>query len=153
MKEAILEVSLANELQEIARAAGEVDQFCADRRLMPGVAYAVNLAIDEILSNTISHGYDDDERHQIEIIVSLEADSLAVVIVDDSMPFDLGLAPERDLDLSLEDTPLAGLGLYLVHQMMDSVDYRREEGCNIVTLIKDIHEGDPDHDRSGPPDG
>ena len=153
MNEAVLEISIANELREIAGVAAQVDEFCAAHQLMPGTAYAVNLAVDEILTTTIGYGYDDDERHQIEIIVSLEADSLAVVIVDDSMPFDLGLAPERDLDLSLEDTPLAGLGLYLVHQMMDSVDYRREEGCNIVTLIKDVHPDGPDDDRNGAPDG
>ena len=72
-----------------------------------------------------------------------------MVIVDDSMPFDLGLAPERDLDLSLDDTALGGLGLFLVHQMMDSVDYRREEGCNVVTLIKAVSAGD---DPNGSPE-
>ncbi|MDE0227785.1 MAG: ATP-binding protein [Spirochaetaceae bacterium] len=136
MNEASLEISLGNELREIAGVAAQVDRFCADHRLMPGLAYAVNLAIDEILTNTISYGYEDRERHRIEVIVNLEADQLVVVIVDDSMPFDLGLAPERDLDLSIEDTALGGLGLYLVHQMMDRVDYRREAGCNIVTLVK-----------------
>ena len=43
--------------------------------------------------------------------------------------------------------PLGGLGLFLVHQMMDSVDYRREEGCNVVTLIKNTAEA-----ASPPPD-
>ena len=134
MSDQPLEISLANELREIARAAAQIDGFCAARGLQH-VAYAVNLAIDEILTNTISYGYEDDERHQIEIIVQVEADALVVVMVDDSMPFDLALAPERDLEASLEDTPLGGLGLFLVHQMMDS-EYRREEGCNVVTLIK-----------------
>jgi len=139
MTEPTLEVSLSNELGEIAGVAAQIDEFCAAHELTPGVSYALNLSIDEILTNTISYGYDDDGPHRIEVIVSLEEDALAVVIVDDSMPFDLGLAPERDLDLSLEDTALGGLGLYLVHQMMDSVDYRREEGCNVVTLIKKVH--------------
>ena len=83
-------------------------------------------------------------NHRIEIIVRVEAEALVVVIVDDSMPFDLALAPERDLEASLEDTALAGLGLFLVHQMMDSVEYRREEGCNVVTLIKSTAQGDDD---------
>ena len=138
MTEETLEVSLSNELREIAGVAAQIDGFCAAHELTPGVSYALNLSIDEILTNTISYGYEDDGPHRIEVIVSLEEDALAVVIVDDSMPFDLGLAPERDLDLSLEDTALGGLGLYLVHQMMDSVDYRREEGCNVVTLIKKV---------------
>ena len=135
MSDQSLGISLANELREIARAAAQIDGFCAARGLQH-VAYAVNLVIDEILTNTISYGYEDDERHQIEIIVRVEAEALVVVIVDDSMPFDLALAPERDLEASLEDTPLGGLGLFLVHRMMDSVEYRREEGCNVVTLIK-----------------
>jgi anti-sigma regulatory factor (Ser/Thr protein kinase) len=136
-----LELSLANELREIAGVAAKIDEFCASHDL-GHVAYAVNLAIDEILTNTISYGYEDDERHQIEIIVRVEAGALVVVIVDDSMPFDLALAPDRDLEASLEDTPLGGLGLFLVHQMMDSVEYRREEGCNVVTLIKNTAQGE-----------
>ena len=142
MSDESLEVSLANELREIAGVAAQIDEFCAARMILQHVAYAVNLAIDEILTNTISYGYEDDERHQIEIIVRVEAEALVVVIVDDSMPFDLALAPERDLEASLEDTPLGGLGLFLVHQMMDSVEYRREEGCNVVTLVKNTEQGD-----------
>ena len=141
MSDESLEVSLANELREIAGVAAQIDEFCAAHDLQH-VAYAVNLAIDEILTNTISYGYEDDERHQIEIIVRVEAEALVVVIVDDSMPFDLALAPERDLEASLEDTPLGGLGLFLVHRMMDSVEYRREEGCNVVTLVKNTEQGD-----------
>ena len=134
-----LEVSLANELREIAGVAAKIDEFCAAHGLQRA-AYAVNLAIDEILTNTIEYGYQDDERHRIEVIVRVEEESLVVVIVDDSLPFDLGIAPERDLDASLEDTALGGLGLFLVHQMMDSVDYRREEGCNVVTLVKNTRQ-------------
>ena len=136
-----LEVSLANELREIAGVAARIDEFCAANGLRH-VAYAVNLAVDEVLTNTIEYGYDDDEHHRIEVIARVEEESLVVVIVDDSLPFDLGIAPERDLDASLEDTALGGLGLFLVHQMMDSVDYRREEGCNVVTLVKDAREAE-----------
>ena len=137
-----LEVSLANELREIAGVAAKIDEFCASHGLQHA-AYAVNLAIDEILTNTIEYGYQDDERHRIELIVRVEEESLVVVIVDDSLPFDLGIAPERDLDASLEDTALGGLGLFLVHQMMDSVDYRREQGCNVVTLVKNTRNAEP----------
>lgn len=155
MKES-LEISLANELREIAGVAARIDEFCAAHDLQHA-AYAVNLAIDEILTNTIEYGYQDDERHRIEVILRVEADALVVVIVDDSLPFDLGIAPERDLDASLEDTPLGGLGLFLVHQMMDSVDYRREEGCNVVTLIKNTADAesippDADADTDGSTD-
>ena len=142
MNDESLELSLANELREIAGVAAKIDEFCASHDL-GHVAYAVNLAIDEILTNTISYGYEDDDRRRIEVIVRLEPEALVVVIVDDSLPFDLALVPERDIEgASLEDMPLGGLGIFLVHQMMDSVDYRREEGCNVVTLIKNTAEAE-----------
>ncbi len=136
MNEETLEISFVNDLKEIARVAEQIDEFCASQDLTSEVAYAANLALDEILTNTISYGYDDDEPHRIEIIVSLEAEVLVIVIADDSAAFDLSNAPTPDTGASLEERPLGGLGLFLVHQMMDSVEYRREEGHNIVTLRK-----------------
>jgi anti-sigma regulatory factor (Ser/Thr protein kinase) len=134
----VLEIALANELREIVAAAAKIDAFCEEQELAPEIGYAVNLSIDEILTNTISYGYDDDEPHRIEIIVRREADSLVVVIVDDSAPFDLSATPEADVEATLEDREVGGLGLFLVHQMMDKVEYERVDGCNVVTLTKSM---------------
>ena len=138
----VLEIAIANELQEIVGASEKIDAFCEERELSPEIAYAVNLSIDEILTNTISYGYEDDESHRIEIIVRLEADALVVVIVDDSAPFDLSETPEADVEATLEDRAVGGLGLFLVHQMMDKVEYERVEGRNIVTLTKNTAAAD-----------
>ena len=131
-----LEISLINDLREIAGVAARIDGFCSTHDLSPQVGYGVNLAIDEILTNTISYGYDDDEPHRIELIVRLEGETLTVVIVDDSRAFDLSQAPRADLETPLEDRVLGDLGLFLVHQVMNNVDYRRIDGCNVVTLTK-----------------
>ena len=131
-----LEVSLVNDLREIAGVAAKIDDFCAAQALAPQIAYAVNLSIDEILTNTISYGYDDDEQHRIELVVRLEDAGLIVVIVDDSRAFDPSLVQQPDHEAPLEDRALGGLGLFLVQQMMDGVDYQRRDGCNVVILTK-----------------
>ena len=136
MEDDVIEIALANDLREIAGVAAQIDGFCEDHELASQIAYAVNLAIDEILTNTISHGYDDDETHRIELIVCLEGEALVVVIVDDSRALDPSLAGEQDFEATAENPALDGLGLFLVHQMMDGVDYRRRDGCNVVTLTK-----------------
>ena len=136
MDDKALEVSFVNDLRELAGIAERIDEFCADRNLGPQLAYAVNLAVDEILTNTISYGYDDEEPHRIELIVGMEADAIVVEITDDSNAFDLSEAPESDVESSIEDRVPGGLGLFLVHQMMDSVEYRRVGGRNVVTLTK-----------------
>ena len=131
-----LEISLANDLRELARVAARIDEFCTARDLGPQLGYAVNLSVDEVLTNTISQGYDDDEPHRIEIIVSMETDTIVVVIVDDSHAFDVSKAPSSDFESSIEDLNMDELGLFLVHQMMDGVEYQRLGGCNVVTLTK-----------------
>ena len=131
-----LEISLVNDLRELARIAAQIDDFCASRDLGPQFGYAVNLSVDEVLTNTISQGYDDDEPHRIELIVGMEAETLVVVIVDDSNAFDVSRAPSSDFASSIEEINLDELGLFLVHQMMDAVEYQRLGGCNVVTLTK-----------------
>ena len=134
----VLEISLANDLQEVAGAAARIDSWCESNALSPDIAYAVNLSIDEILTNTISYGYDDEEPHRIEIVVRRENDELVVVIVDDSRAFDPTVTPDPDLEASLEERDVGGLGLFLVHQMMDRVQYERVDERNVVTLTKQL---------------
>ena len=66
----------------------------------------------------------------------MEDEKLVVVIVDDSRAFDSSQVRDPDIEASLEDRVPGGLGLFLVHEMMDGVEYRRMDGCNVVTLTK-----------------
>lgn len=133
-----LEVSLVNDLRELARVASEIERFCEARDLEPQVAYAVNLSVDEILTNTISYAYDDDETHRIELVVRVDDGALVVVIEDDSAAFDVTAETQPELDASLSERDIGGLGLFLVHQMMDGVEYQRRDGRNVVTLTKRV---------------
>ena len=138
MNQEKLEFSLASDLRELAGVASRIDRFCEARDLEPQVAYAVNLSIDEILTNTISYGYDDDETHRIELIVRIEDGALVVVIVDDSAAFDVTATTQPELDAPLGERDPGGLGLFLVHRMMDGVEYQRRDGRNVVTLTKRV---------------
>lgn len=143
MDEDRVEISIASDVQEIADVASRIDEFCEARGIGPMVANAVNVSIDEILTNTIDYGYDDDGPHRIGIAVSRQADALVIEIDDDSREFDpSGPPPEVNFDASLEDRPIGGLGIFLVHELMDSVDYRRDDGRNFVTLTKSLVETD-----------
>ena len=135
-RDGALELSLVNDLREIGAAAEKIDAFCKARSLSPQIAYAVNLSIDEILTNTISYGYDDEAEHRIDLTLRQEGDTLVVVIVDDGRAFDSSLEREPNVDATLEERALGGLGLFLVQQMMDDVDYQRRDALNVITLRK-----------------
>ena len=134
-----IDIPLANDLREIAGVAARIDEFCSARQVPPEAAYAVNLAIDELLTNTIGYGYGDDEPHRIAVIVRLEGEALVVAIVDDGAAFDPTRAvPEPDIEAALGEPELGGLGLLLVNRTMDGVEYHRRAGCNIVILTKGV---------------
>ena len=128
--------TLVNDLREIAVVADRIDEFCAAHGISPATAYAVNLSVDELLTNTISYGYEDSEEHRIDLTIRMEGDVLAIEISDDGIEFAPDSTDDPDIQASIEDRPIGGLGIFLTRQMMDSFDHRRDEGRNIVTLTK-----------------
>lgn len=131
-----LEFTLDNDLRELAVAAGRVDAFCAEHGLSSNIAFAVNVSVDELLTNTISYGYEDGGRHRIEMTVRMENGVLVVELSDDATPYDPTGAPHPDIDAPIEARPIGGLGVHFVRQLMDGFRYRRSGGRNIVTLTK-----------------
>ena len=59
-------------------------------------------------------------------------------ITDSGMPFDPTTKEDADTTLSAEDRPIGGLGIYLVRQLMDSMNYERINGKNVLTLRKKL---------------
>lgn len=132
----LLRFTVANDLREIAVAADRIDQFCSAHGIPPATAYAVNLSVDELLTNTISYGYKDGEEHRVDLMIRRDGDLLTIEISDDGIEFTPDSAKVPDTAASIEDRPIGGLGIFLTRQMMDSFEYRRDEGRNIVTLTK-----------------
>ena len=132
----VLELSLVNDLREIGAAAEKIDAYCEAQGISAQIAYAVNLSIDEVLTNTISYGYDDDAKHRIDLTFRVDGETLVVVLVDDGRPFDSSTEREPDVDATLEERALGGLGLFLVQQMMDEMTYERSDDRNVITLRK-----------------
>lgn len=133
----MLDLELSPDLAEIARAAAAVDDFCAAQGLPLRVAFDINLAVDELMTNAISYGFADPaETGRIHLRLELTGDGwIEVELADNGAaynPFDE--APPPVLTGDIDDRPIGGLGVYLVRQLMDEVGYRREDGWNRVTL-------------------
>lgn len=105
-----------------------------------GVGQAVNqtmiLAFDELLSNIINYAYHDDDEHQIEIRIDLTNETVIATITDDGIPFNPLQRQEPDTTLSLKERKIGGLGIHLVRQIIDEVNYERRDNKNVVTLIQ-----------------
>lgn len=131
-------VVLTNRLPEIQRLNGILEHFAQQHQLSQRVVYPVNLALDEILTNVISYGYQDSGEHQIQVRISLDAEVLTAEVEDDGRPFNPLERADPDLDASAEDRPIGGLGIYLLKTMLDSVEYRNQGGRNLLVMKKRV---------------
>ena len=103
-----------------------------------GVRRSVNVALDELLANALSHAGTGRDPCSVTVEVKLDQERVTVIVTDDGMPFDPFAQNAPDTTLSVEDRPIGGLGLHLVGQLMDQVSYERREGQNVVVLVKHL---------------
>ena len=133
-----ISVTLANRLTEIERLSHIVDAFCAAQELSPDLAYCINLSLDEVITNIIVHGYTDAQEHEIVTRLTLDGATIDVEIVDDGRPFNPMNVPPVEFVGDPLERPVGGLGLHLVRNLMDSMEYRYEHGRNVLVLRKAV---------------
>lgn len=135
-----MNLHLRNKLGELDRLYREVEAFAHTHHIPNGVLPTIQLALEEVVSNIIRHGYTDSREHVIDVSLRLDPRELLLEIEDDGMPFDLTQAPEVNLEVPLTERRVGGLGIYLVRQLMDRVECERCRDHNVVRLHK--HLGD-----------
>jgi sigma-B regulation protein RsbU (phosphoserine phosphatase) len=131
-----LSVVLKNDLGEIPVLAEAVERF-GDAHAWPmKLVLDLNLALEELITNTISYGYADPDEHRISVSLRIADDTVVVDIEDDAKPFDPFTAPKPDIHASLEDRAIGGLGVHIVKTLMDGVNHSYADGRNHVRLEK-----------------
>jgi anti-sigma regulatory factor (Ser/Thr protein kinase) len=137
-----LVIELRSDLSEIRRVAEEVEAFGSRNKLPDIVIGHVNLALDELLTNTISYGFEPPAARRgpiaplIKVTLKLDDGRLLVELVDNGKPFDPFKRADPDVSRAIEDREIGGLGIFLVRKLMDQVGYARVNDQNRVTLVK-----------------
>jgi len=134
---------IANRLPAMADAAREVFDWLAGQPLPSRVKYSVGLAIEELATNTIKYGYDDDAEHLIRFSISIHPDHLKIVFEDDGHPFDPTRYPPPDVERIVRSSRIGGLGIELVRRVTSRMTYERDGRINRNTLhIRRMEPGD-----------
>lgn len=135
-------IALEARFQNLDRARDFVAEAAAACGLEPAAVYAVQLAVDEAITNIIEHAYGGECQELVECTCRDTRQSLVIELRDCGQPFDPTIVPNPDLTSNLEDRDIGGLGLYFMHEMMDEVsfqfyeDARAERNCNLLTMVK-----------------
>ena len=101
--------------------------------------FKLRLSIEETVENVVQYAYKDGIGW-MEVGTALEKNGLTLTITlkDAGKPFNPLEKSDPDINLPLEEREIGGLGIYLCKQLMDEVLYRYEDGCNILTMKKEI---------------
>jgi anti-sigma regulatory factor (Ser/Thr protein kinase) len=134
---------LKSKLSELDKLCQTVERFGQSLGLSKKCIFEANLALDELFTNIISYGFDDKTEHTIKITISMQNNELVFNIEDDGIPFNLTTVDKPDLECTIEECKIGGLGIHLAKNLMDEVCYQRCKDKNIVTLKKNIKEAEP----------
>jgi serine/threonine-protein kinase RsbW len=127
-----VKLAIKNELSELKGLHLASTEFLETHRVGSRAAYAVSLAIDELITNVIQYAYVDDASHVIDLRLAIEGEQAILQVIDDGRPFDPRTGPA--LDVHAEEREVGGLGLLLVLDMVDALKYRRVDEKNCVEV-------------------
>lgn len=88
-------------------------------------AYRLRLAVDEIATNIIVHGYEESgEKGEIEVVGTIDEQALTITLEDTAPKYDPRMQEDPDdLELPLEHRRIGGLGVYLAFNGVDKFIY------------------------------
>lgn len=130
-----LHLKLEARPEALERITSAIEELGEREEWPPKLMFRVNLVLEELGLNVMTHGQRAGAR-ELEVILTSEPDTVTMEIVDDGPPFDpLRDALPPDTDAPLDERPVGGLGVHLVREMMDEVRYRYEDGKNRLTLV------------------
>ena len=131
-------IELTNDIKQVSQLTAFVDEVCEIVGVDMSTTMSLNLALEEAVVNVMDYGYPAGQVGHIEVKALANEKTLTFVISDDGIPFDPTAKSEVDTTLSVEQRPIGGLGIHLVRTIMDSINYERTRGRNILTLRKKL---------------
>lgn len=129
-----LDIVIKNDVSKMAQLSLRVNEFLEKNNMSARATYAVDLALEEVLTNIIKYGYDDDTSHEIQVGLIIDGAVAHLTIADKGRKFDVDKAPVPDMSTPVSERDVGGLGIHLVRNMLDSLKYSRSQGKNILEL-------------------
>lgn len=119
---------------------GEIVESILSDKMIPhdeDLIFKIRLCVEEVAENIVQYAYPQGEGW-MEASVDLTDDEVSIEFKDSGTPFNPLEKPDPDITLGADEREIGGLGIFLCKQMMDSVVYRFENGCNYFKMTKKL---------------
>ncbi len=130
---------LKNDVHEVTRFSSFMESATQKMGIEKTHARKLRLAVEEAVVNVINYAYPVGTEGTVEVRLMSNAHRIKMMIIDSGVAFDPTSKEKVDTTLLAEERQIGGLGILLVRELMDSINYEREDGKNILTLIKNLN--------------
>lgn len=134
---------LQNDLRQIRPLNDFIKEFLERFGVEKSLARRLQLAVEEVVTNVVSYAYSPGTTGDISVEAFANERRLKFIISDEGVAFDPTTVANADTSLAIEDRPIGGLGILLTRGLVDSVNYERLNGRNVLTLRKNIRTDQP----------
>lgn len=132
------DVTIPARLSEVRELSSRVEAFGDANGLPDPKVFVINLALDELITNTVTHGLEDSADAEIHVRMWVDAGVLYLIMEDNGQPFDPTVDTNADVTSSLDERAIGGLGLHLVKSFADRISYRFVDGRNRLIMEHDL---------------
>jgi serine/threonine-protein kinase RsbW len=129
---------LDNDLSELKTLNKHLSAFGRNIGLPELSISELNVCLDELFTNIVLYGFDDDLKHKIKFTMAVDDNILTARIEDDGVPFNPLKKEAVELPTDVEDAEIGGLGIHITKKLVDKISYKRIGGINRVTVRKNI---------------
>ncbi len=129
---------LKSDLSELKALCQHLNKLGQVTGLSEACITDINICLDELFTNIVSYGFEDDLEHIIRFTINLDNNVLTLNIEDDGIPFNPLEKKDPEIPDDLIDVRIGGLGIHIVRKLMDDISYKRKRGKNKLTMKKFI---------------
>ncbi|MCL2805609.1 MAG: SpoIIE family protein phosphatase [Treponema sp.] len=128
------ELRVTSEIKNLEKVIGFVSEELNKKNCLSDSMSEICIAAEEIFMNIVNHAYENSAG---EVSIKISTDEKTVIRFEDNgKPYNPLEYPQPDLDKSIKDRPVGGLGIFLFRKLMDSAEYSRVNDCNVLVIAK-----------------
>ena len=129
-------LTFINKVSEITKLNAFVKSATTALNMETGLANQIKLAVEEAVTNIIDYAYQNGTEGNISVTIEADESRIRFILTDSGAEFDPTSVSKADTTLSVEERPIGGLGVFLVRNLMDSINYERVDGKNVLRMEK-----------------
>lgn len=133
---------LKNDLAELTVLRHHVKNFGETTGLSDSCRFEITLCLDELFTNIVTYGFDDNRHHLIQFTLQLDKDMLILDVEDGGIPFNPLSEKESRIPIDPKNIKIGGLGIHIVKKLTNDICYQRNRGKNHLTLKKSVESGE-----------